>query len=120
MALKLAEKNSGKVLEVEVIGELTHADYQSCIGEFERLLHQHGKLRVLYDLVNFHGWEATALWDEIRFDVKHFSNIERMAIIGDKKWENWMAEFTKPFTGAQVRFFDSDQLEFARAWVSGD
>jgi SpoIIAA-like len=61
MALELKEKEGGKVLEVRTIGRLTHADYQKCVAEFERLLQKHGKLRVLYDLTNFHGWDAAAL-----------------------------------------------------------
>jgi len=32
------------------------------VPEFERLVHLNGKLRVLFDLAGFHGWEAGALW----------------------------------------------------------
>ncbi len=106
------------MLEVKVTGKLTHGDYQSCVAAFERLLSQHGKLRVLYDLVNFRGWDAAALWDEIKFDLKHFADIERMALVGDKTWEKRMAEFCKPFTRAAVRYFEHDQIEEARAWLS--
>ncbi len=117
MALELQESGGGKVLEVKVRDKLTHADYQYCVAEFERLLKEHGKLRLLYDLVNFHGWEAAALWDEIKFDVKHLSDIERMALVGDKTWKKWMAEFCKPFTRATVRYFPHDKVEEARSWL---
>jgi hypothetical protein len=118
MPIDLTETSGGKVLEVKVTGELTHGDYQSCVAAFERLLSQHGRLRVLYDLVNFRGWEVAALWDEIKFDVKHVSDIERMALVGDKTWEKWMAEFVKPFTRATVRYFDHDQIAAAHAWIA--
>ncbi|MGH8094924.1 MAG: STAS/SEC14 domain-containing protein [Chthoniobacterales bacterium] len=118
MAIELQEESGGKVLEVKVTGELTHGDYQSCVAAFERLLRQHGKLRVLYRLVNFRGWDAAALWDEIKFDVKHFSDIERMALVGDKAWEKWIATFSKPFARATVRYFDHEQIAAARAWVA--
>jgi SpoIIAA-like len=118
MAIELAEKGGGKILEVRTINRLTHADYQECVAEFERLLQRHGKLRVLYDLANFHGWDAFALWDEIKFDVKHFSDIERMALVGDTTWKKWLAEFCKPFAAATVRYFEHDQIEAARAWLN--
>ena len=41
-----------------------------------------------------------------------------MALVGDKTWKKWMAEFTKPFTRATVRYFDHDQIGAARAWVA--
>ncbi len=49
--------------------------------------------------------------------MKHLSDIERTAVVGDKTWEKWMAEFSKPFTRAEVRYFDHDEIAAARAWV---
>lgn len=118
MAIKLNETVGGKVLEVKVSGKLVHADYEHFVPEFERLVKQHGKLRVLFNMVEFHGWEVAALWDDIKFDLKHFSHIERLAMIGGKTWEKWMAGFCKPFTTAEVRFFDPAQSDEAHTWLS--
>ena len=117
MAIKLKENDGGKVLEVQVSGKLAHEDYLHIVPEFERLTNKHGKLRVLFNMVDFHGWEAAALWDDIKFDLKHFSDIERLAMIGGKTWEKWMAGFCKPFTTAEVRFFDADQYAEACTWL---
>ena len=105
------------MLEVQVSGKLAHEDYLHFAPEFERLINKHGKLRVLFNMVDFHGWEAAALWDDIKFDLKHFSDIERLAMVGGKTWEKWMAGFCKPFTTAEVRFFDAAQSEDARTWL---
>ena len=106
MAVTLNEKNGGKVLEVQVSGKLTHDDYNRFVPAFERLVKQHGKIRVLFEMADFHGWQAAALWDDIKFDLKHFSHIERLAMVGDKKWEQGMAAFCRPFTTAKVQYFD--------------
>jgi tRNA G46 methylase TrmB len=118
MAVKLNEINDGKVLEVQMSGKLARADYERFVPEFERLLKQQGKLRVLCDMEDFHGWEAGALWEDIKFDLKHFSDIERLAMVGDKKWEKGMAAFCKPFTSAKIRYFDRAAMSEARSWVS--
>ena len=117
MAIQLTERNDGKVLEVHVSGKLTHGDYQSFLPIFERSLKQHGKLRVLFEMTNFHGWKAGALWDDIKFDLKHFSDIERLAIVGDKKWEKEMSIFCKPFTTAKIRYFKTAQEVEAQTWL---
>ena len=120
MGVQIQEKNAGKVLEVQVSGKLSHEDYLRLVPVFERLVTLHGKLRVLFQMVDFHGWELGALWDDIKFDVKHFSDIERLGMVGDKKWEQGMSAFCRPFTTAKIRYFDSTAIQEARAWVEGD
>ena len=117
MPIQLNEESAGNVLAVHVSGKLVKADYEHFVPEFERLVQQHGKLRVLFDMVGFHGWEAGALWEDIKFATKHFSAIERLAMVGDKKWEHGMATFCKPFTKATVRYFDHAEAAQARKWL---
>jgi 2-polyprenyl-6-methoxyphenol hydroxylase-like FAD-dependent oxidoreductase len=83
MATRLTEKNGGRVLEVAVSGTLTHEDYRHFIPAFERLVMRHGKIRVLFEMTDFHGWEAAALWDDIKFDVKQAWSIGRVVLVGD-------------------------------------
>jgi len=119
MAIILTETAGGKVLEVQVTGKLTHDDYQHFAPKFESMFQGRGKLSVLFHMLDFHGWEAAAIWDDIKFDVKHFSHIERLAMVGDKKWEKGMSVFCRPFTTAKIRYFDSADLSEARSWVQG-
>jgi hypothetical protein len=49
--------------------------------------------------------------------LKHFSTIERLAMVGDKKWERGMSLFCRPFTTATIRYFDSSAMPEARAWL---
>ena len=77
MAIQVNETDAGRTIEVRVSGKLVHEDYRHFVPEFERLAKQHGKLRVLFEMADFHGWDTAALWDDVKFDVKHFSDIER-------------------------------------------
>ena len=117
MAIQLTEKGGGKVLEVQCTGKLAHEDYQRFVPEFERLVKANGKLRVLFEMTDFHGWKAGALWDDIKFDLKHFADIERLALVGDKKWEKGMSVCCRPFTTAKIRYFDRAAIAEARAWL---
>jgi hypothetical protein len=117
MPTQLQERNTGKILEVRVSGKLTHNDYKSLVPAFEQLVKQHGKIRILLEMADFHGWEAGALWDDLKFDLKHFSDIEKLAMVGDKKWEKGMSVFCRPFTTTHIRYFDSSAIEEARAWL---
>jgi hypothetical protein len=71
-------------------------------------------------MIDFHGWNTGALWEDIKFGLKHFMDIERIAMVGDKKWEKGMSAFCKPFTTAKIRYFDPSQVEEARTWLESD
>jgi hypothetical protein len=120
MAIQVNERNATKVMAVRVSGKLAKEDYESFVPEFERLVKQHGKIRVLFEMVDFHGWKAGALWQDLKFEFKHFSDIERLAMVGDKKWEKGMSVFCKPFTTAKIRYFDLARINEARAWLEGE
>jgi len=117
MPIQLNEENGGKILVVHVSGRLAKADYEHFVPEFERLVRQHGKLRMLFDMTGFHGWEAGALWEDIKFDTKHFADIAQLAMVGEKKWQQGMATFCKPFTTATIRYFDRGDAAEARKWL---
>jgi hypothetical protein len=119
MATTLTQMDGGKVLEVQTRGKMTHEDYLHFASQFEEMFKLHGKLNVLFEMIDFHGWDAAAMWDELKFDLKHFSHIHRLALVGDKKWEKGMGVFCRPFTAAQIRYFDITELNQARAWVQG-
>jgi len=118
MSVLWQEDQQSKVVEVSVSGKLTKEDYEQFVPVIERRIAEHGKLRLLVRMHDFHGWEAAALWDDVRFDARHFNDIERLAIVGEKAWEHGMAIFCKPFTAAQVRYFEREQESEARAWLN--
>ena len=120
MPIKFKDADESKVLAIQVSGKLTRADYIYFAPEFERLVRLNGKLRVLFDLAGFQGWEAGALWECIKFDLKHFADIERIAMIGESRWEHGMATFCQPFTQATIQYFDHTKTAEARKWLAED
>ena len=72
-AVTLKETNGGKVLEIQLTGKLAKEDYDLFVPAVERLVKAHGKIRLLVEMHDFHGWTAGALWQDIKFDARHFS-----------------------------------------------
>jgi len=118
--IELHEDEAAGLVAVRASGKLTKADYEQFVPEAERLIAEHGKIRVLFEMHDFHGWRAGAAWEDTKFGLKHFSDIERLAMVGERKWEKGMDIFCKPFTGAKVRYFDRGEIEQARQWIKGD
>ena len=118
MPIEMNEENGSNILVIHVTGTLVKGDYGHFVTEFERLLQEHGRLRVLFDMTGFHGWDAGAAWEDIKFDVKHFADIRRLAMVGDRKWQHGLAEVFRPFTKAEARYFDRAQIAEAREWLN--
>jgi len=119
MIEKLPQSTDG-VFGVRLSGKLTHDDYQkTLIPMFDQAIEKSGKIRVLLDLAeDFRGWELHAAWDDFVFGLKHFNDFEKIALVGDKDWEEWMAKLAKPFTKADVKFFKRPETEEAWKWLA--
>jgi hypothetical protein len=120
MGLNVSADISGNVLMVTLSGKLTREDYELFVPQVDKLIEEHGSLSLLVELEDFHGWSAGALWEDTKFAARHVTDIDRLAIVGDKLWEKGMALFCKPFTTAEVRFFPREEREQAEAWVQGE
>ena len=118
--IRKLEKSKGKVIGFELSGKLHDEDYQVLVPEVEKVIDREGSVRLLLHLVDFQGWDLHAAWDDMKFGVKHYRDFERVAIVGDKTWEEWMARLATPFTSSGSRFFHDDEIEAAWDWLEED
>ena len=115
--LQIKKEAAAKIVYIAVSGKLEKEDYELLVPEMERAIEQHGKIRLLFELLDFQGWSASAAWEDTKFGVKHFHDIERLAIVGDNKWEKGMAFIARPFTMAKVHYFDIAEWDEAERWL---
>jgi hypothetical protein len=108
------------VVSVHVSGKLTQEDYDKLIPSWKATIARHGKMRLLFVMEDFHGWDAGAAWDDFRFDRKHGAQVDRVAMVGEKAWQEWISKLGALFADTTVRYFDRSQLDQAKQWVQGN
>ncbi len=108
---------SPKVLGFKLSGKLHDEDYKHFVPAIDAAA-KDGKVRLLAQFHDFHGWDAAALWDDIKFSTTHCTAFDRIALVGDKTWEKWMAKVCVPFTMAKVQYFDVSEMDKAWAWLA--
>ena len=118
--IELLPESSGNVLGFKLSGKLHDDDYKTFVPAVDAAIAEHGKVHMLALFHDFHGWDMHALWDDIKFSTTHCSKMARVALVGEKKWEKYMATVCKPFTMAKVKYFDATELDAAWAWVKED
>lgn len=106
------------LLGFKLSGKLHDADYQHFVPIVESAIAKSGKVRILADFEDFQGWDMHALWDDTKFSAKHCADVEKVALVGDRVWEKWMATICKPFTLAKIEYFDVKDIERAWAWLA--
>jgi SpoIIAA-like len=106
-----------KTVGFKLSGRLHDEDYKSFVPIVETLVAKEGKVRMFVKFEDFHGWDLHAAWDDFRFAIKHYADFDRIALVGDRRWEKWMAHVCKPFTKAKLRYFDVAEVDRAWTWL---
>jgi hypothetical protein len=116
MPLKFDE-TKGNIAVVTASGKLTDDDHEMFMKHMETLIERWGRLRMLFRLDDFEGWDVPSLWNEIRFELQHKKDLKRVAVIGEKKWEEWATRFSRLLTGTDVRYFSREEADEGRRWL---
>jgi hypothetical protein len=117
MPLELHEDKAARLLEVKAGGKLTRTDYQRFAPEVDQFIQREGKIRMLFDMEDFHGWKLSGMWADFRFGLKHARNLERLALVGEKRWQKWSGSLCRLFVRGQTRYFDRSEAQAAELWV---
>ncbi len=120
MALQLKETEESRMLEVTASGKLSAADYEHFEPAVNQLIEDSGKIKILFVMQDFHGWDMGAVWEDIKFATRHCRDIEKIAMVGENAWEKWMSAICKPFTMSKIKYFDAHEEEAAREWLASD
>lgn len=94
---------------LKAIGRLTHADYDEIMPMIEAALAgvTHPRVHALVDATELEGWEPRALWDDFRLGLRHGPAFEKIAIWGDRRWQEWAARIGSWFVSGDVSYFTS-------------
>jgi len=107
-----------RVVRGVITGKLGESDYQVLETRVEQILERHASVRMIAQLSEFEGWTAGAAWEDARLSLRHYSDFERLAIVGDARWQEWMTAIARPFSLAEVRFFEPVDMEQALTWIT--
>ncbi|MCH2212554.1 MAG: STAS/SEC14 domain-containing protein [Fuerstiella sp.] len=118
MTIELTTDTS--TLSVTVSGKLSAADYHTLEPEVDKRISSVGNIRILFVMHDFHGWEAGAVWEDIKFATRHCREIQKIAMVGETSWEKWMAAICKPFTMSSIKYFDAEDEAAAHTWLAED
>jgi hypothetical protein len=109
------------LLTLKVSATLTEVELRAAQQAAGELIREYGKLRILVLAEDFAGWERGGQWNDFSFQARYDQSIDRMAIVGDSKWEELALMFAaKDMRHFPIEYFESADLEAARAWLTAN
>ena len=118
--IEILPESEGRILAIRASEKLTDEDYKEVfIPRMDQLITEFGRIRVLITMAeNFKGWEATAMWDDASFGMKHKEQFEKIAVVGAPKWVEWGIKLGGHLMPGAVKTFPASQLQAARDWLN--
>ena len=104
-------------LSLKAVGKLTHADYEIINPMIDSALVgiKTPRIKVLVDGSELEGWELRAAWDDFKLGLKHGGEFDKIAIFGNKKWQEYSAKIGSWFISGEVKYFED--LNEALSWI---
>lgn len=118
LSIGLERINSEFFLTLKASGKLTHKDYEIITPMIDSALAQvkQPKIKALIDGTELEGWELRAAWDDFKLGLKHGNQFEKIALYGNKGWQEMAAKIGSWFVSGEIKYFENENS--ALEWLN--
>ncbi len=104
-------------LKLKAVGKLTHEDYEKITPLIDSALEgvKEPKIKAIIDGTEMEGWELRAAWDDFKIGLKHGNEFEKIAIYGNKNWQQIISKVGSWFITGEVKYFEEE--DEALSWL---
>ena len=111
--------NSNGIVTVKITGKLTYPELVTLQKSIMGIIGPQGCICILITLENFQGWSKEGDWDDMSFMSINDPYINKMAIVGKRKWERLVLMFTaQEIREFPIKYCQLNDLRAANAWLA--
>ncbi len=115
--LSYKEYDNAQAVEIVLEGRVSRQDFDALAGRLEAFIARHGRVRVLEIVRDFEGMDASALWHDIKFSLRHLKDFSRCAIVANPNTRHLWSSLVAPFMSCAVEHFAPGEEDAARDWL---
>jgi hypothetical protein len=104
-------------LTIKAKGKIDKSDYDKLQPVIQNLIQAQGDINLLLDMTGFKGENLNALKEDLTLGQNLSDKVEKMALVGDKKWEKWTAKLMDSFFSKEAEYFQSADIDKAWTWL---
>jgi hypothetical protein len=116
MYRKLAERKEN-VLGYHISGTVTDDEIEEIHRDLQSTLRQWGKARLLMEFGELSVPAPSAIWEDLKLTPEYVKDVERYAIVGDRRWQELATRLVNTVTQGEARYFEDSDLEQAWNWI---
>jgi hypothetical protein len=117
MAHLISVEPKANILRILVHDWIDKKAYEHIVPYIDSAIDEYDTVRLLFDLTEYVGRDSGAMFEDAEPSLPHWAAVERVAIIGDKRFEPRAPAFCEPFTSATIKYFYSHQGKAAEEWI---
>jgi hypothetical protein len=115
--LSYKEYDNAQAVEIVLKGRVSTEEFDSVANRLEAFIARHGQVRVLEIVENFEGMDATALWHDIKFSLRHLKDFSRVAVVAHPDTHHLWSALAAPLMSCTVEHFAPGEEDAARDWL---
>ncbi len=115
--IEFLNKGSDSILAIKASGVLTHDDYEKFIPLLDVSVRDNNHVNMFVDISEFESITPHAMLDDFMVGMRYWFNFDSVAIIGDKKWEEYLVKFYDLVTPCDIKFFKPEESDAALKWL---
>ena len=117
MPCEIVEKEEG-LITIKITGVLKRAELAQAEKVAIEAMGSAQKVKFLILTENFQGWDNRDNWEDVSFQSQYDQQIEKIAIVGEKKWQDLAEAFVgKGLRSMDIRYFAPTEMAMARTWI---
>ncbi|MFY0696739.1 MAG: STAS/SEC14 domain-containing protein [Balneola sp.] len=108
------------IIALKVSGTLNKQDFEALAPRLRDFTESNQNPNLLMVLERFKGWDdVSSFWEDLKLDAEFIGKFQRIAIVGESKWQKWGTNFLNALTNEEMNFFDIKDADRAWFWLQG-
>jgi len=116
--IQLLNSEKDNLTSAKISGKISKNEVEKIHSRIHEILKENNKVDFYFEMEDFDGYTLKGFWEDIKVDTAHISDYGKMAFVGEKKWQEWVAKATDFFTSSEVKYFDLKDKELAKTWIA--
>lgn len=116
--LTLVPSKDMNTIAVEIEGRVTEDDLMKLDKVIQEKFSEKGEFNVYAILYYFDGPSFKALAEEVKIDIKRWSQYNKLAVVSDDKMLEKFVEAGNMLPSVKTKHFPIDQMEAAWEWIA--
>ncbi|GEQ87421.1 hypothetical protein ULMS_29290 [Patiriisocius marinistellae] len=115
--LQILNSEKENLISAKLSGKISKNDVEKIHSKIHDILENNDKVDFYFEMDDFDGYTLKGFWEDIKTDSAHISDYGKMAVVGEKKWQEWATKITDFFTSSEVQYFEMAEKEKAMIWI---